>query len=326
MTSENKRSGGPPPGGHAHKKPANEDEDLIDSFLNDEDADPDNLMMDEMIEEVDLGEAGRNWVRPPVPEFDPAKDNIVFQQLELDYKFGEPIVGLDLNKESFKENHQVPIIHMYGVNDTGNSVCVFVHGFEPYFYIEKPGHWSTEDCDSLVKELNQRLVEKTRGQSPAVVRVEVENRASVWNYQWDKKKDFLKIACLRAVPNPKPQTLIVSTGLFESGLFENGLSLGAGHLPPCTTYESGVLFALRFMIDCKIVGGNWIELPAGKYKVPSNPMTYCQIEGHFPDAKMDPVIQIASMGESSPIVKNVMTLGTCASIVGSEVMSFERSA
>jgi len=39
------------------------------------------------------------------------------------------------------------------------------------------------------------------------------------------------------------------------------------------------------------------------------------------------VIQIASMvtnqGESSPVVRNVMTLDTCAAIIGSEVMSFK---
>ena len=49
-------------------------------------------------------------------------------------------------------------------------------------------------------------------------------------------------------------------------------------------------------------------------------------KGHFPDAKLDPVIQIASVltvqGESSPAVKNVMTLGTCSAIVGAEVMPF----
>jgi hypothetical protein len=51
------------------------------------------------------------------------------------------------------------------------------------------------------------------------------------------------------------------------------------------------------------------------------------LQGHFPDAKQDPVIQVASMvtvqGESSPIVRNVMTLHSCAHIVGAEVMSFE---
>lgn len=44
------------------------------------------------------------------------------------------------------------------------------------------------------------------------------------------------------------------------------------------TYESNVLFALRFMIDCNIVGGNWIEIPAGKYKKTAKNMSYCQLE------------------------------------------------
>lgn len=50
-------------------------------------------------------------------------------------------------------------------------------------------------------------------------------------------------------------------------------------------------------------------------------------QGHFPEAEKDPVIQIASMvteqGQSKPLVRNVMTLDTCAAIVGAEVMPFE---
>ena len=40
----------------------------------------------------------------------------------------------------------------------GNSVVVFVHGFQPYFYIEKPRHWSGEECEGLVGELNVSCV------------------------------------------------------------------------------------------------------------------------------------------------------------------------
>lgn len=35
-----------------------------------------------------------------------------------------------------------------------------------------------------------------------------------------------------------------------------------------TTYESHVLFALRFMIDCDIVGGNWVELKVATDRLP----------------------------------------------------------
>ena len=51
------------------------------------------------------------------------------------------------------------------------------------------------------------------------------------------------------------------------------------------------------------------------------------MQGCFPEPDKDPVIQIASMvtnqGEKSPVVRNVMTLDTCAAIIGSEVMSFK---
>ena len=32
------------------------------------------------------------------------------------------------------------------------------------------------------------------------------------------------------------------------------------------------------MIDCNIVGGNWIEVPSGKYKKSAKIMSYCQLE------------------------------------------------
>lgn len=39
-----------------------------------------------------------------------------------------------------------------------------------------------------------------------------------------------------------------------------------------------MLFALRFMIDCDVVGGNWVELPAGSYRESKKQMSYCQLD------------------------------------------------
>ena len=51
-------------------------------------------------------------------------------------------------------------------------------------------------------------------------------------------------------------------------------------------------------------------------------------EGIFPEAEVDPVIQIANMvmvqGETKPAIRNVFTLNTCANIVGSQVLSYEK--
>eukprot|EP01018_Ginkgo_biloba_P018765 Gb_15179 [translate_table: standard] len=129
--------------------------------------------------------------------------------------------------------------------------------------------------------------------------------------------------------------LLILTGILERGITIDGLGSRC-----FTTYESSVLFALRFMIDCDIVGGNWIELPAGSYRRTARNMSYCQLEvdiffdiecagrkGHFPEPNQDPVIQIANLvtlqGEDRPFVRNVLTLRSCSPIVGVDVMSFD---
>jgi DNA polymerase delta subunit 1 len=112
------------------------------------------------------------------------------------------------------------------------------------------------------------------------------------------------------------------------GILERGITIEGLGSKSFLTYESNILFALRFMIDCNIVGGNWIEVPAGKYMKAARIMSYCQLEldclysdlvshaaegehskmapfrilsfdiecagrkGHFPEPTHDPVIQV----------------------------------
>jgi len=44
------------------------------------------------------------------------------------------------------------------------------------------------------------------------------------------------------------------------------------------TYESNLPFILRFMIDYDVLGGNWLQIPAGKYQLTPKPASTAQIE------------------------------------------------
>lgn len=63
-----------------------------------------------------------------------------------------------------------------------------------------------------------------------------------------------------------------------AGILDRGIQIDGLGMKSFMTYESNVLFALRFMIDCGVVGGNWIEVPAGKYKKSSKNISYSQLE------------------------------------------------
>ncbi|CAL5224971.1 g7745 [Coccomyxa viridis] len=370
MDSSKRRLSGPGPTGTSQKRPnvsapgvAVEDEAIEEQMAilpespEDDADDIDQHMLEEDLE-LHLGEAGRNWERPAPPPLDPSTQSLAFQQLEVDYYIGAP------NQQVFRTDLlETPIIRMYGVTEHGNSVCAFVHGFQPYFYIEAPRGFGPDDCDSLCSQLNRMLADRNgKGgrQSKFCLKVEMAQKQSIWHYQPVKSCTFLRVVV--ATPNLVTQA---------RGMLETGFQIDSLHRAQSfTTYESHVLFALRFMIDCSISGGNWVELKAGAYKLlsmdDSRKQSHCQLEvhinyadiishpaegewlklapfrilsvdiecagrkGHFPEAEKDPVIQIASMvteqGKETPTVRNVLTLQSCAPIVGAEVMSFDNEA
>ena len=330
----------------------NEEQDMLEEFFED------SAKAAEDAPSLEDGEYGRNWCRPPLDEseVDASTQPLVFQQIECDYMIE------DANTEFAPKlaGARVPVVRMYGVSRKGNSVCAFIHGFEPYFYVGLPARGFTPDDvysfrQSLERELtNSRRGGDTRGHK-CITRIEVEQKKSLWGYNPGQERAFLKVTTL--LPN------LVSTA---RTILERGLNIPGLGAQSFQTYESNVLFILRFMIDCNIVGGNWLEFPKAAYSVRrgSDKVTYSQIEvdvrydsivshpsegefmdlaklrilsvdiecagrkGCFPEAEVDPVIQIASMltvqGEQEPQVRNIMTLGSCAPIVGSEVMSFDR--
>ncbi|CEL61853.1 DNA polymerase delta subunit 1 [Rhizoctonia solani AG-1 IB] len=290
-------------------------------------------------------EGGRNlWPRPELKKFDPKTTSITFQQIDVDMFPGA--TGM--------------VFGLFGVTSEGHSVLAHVTHFLPYFYIAMPRGYDPNEAHAFMDHLNGQTAPGT------VVKIEIIHKRSLWSYRLnaraeDETSPFLKIILSEARNVPK----LIFYG--HSRLFDRGECNYQGLFNgPITTYESNMPFELRFMVDREIVGMNWVEAPAGTYELRSNTqkISNCQIElnirydliksypaegewskvaplrilsfdiecagrkGIFPEASIDPVIQIANMvtvqGESSPFVRNVFTLDDCAHIVGSDVISFKK--
>ncbi|CAN8251712.1 unnamed protein product [Cochlearia groenlandica] len=331
-----------------------EDEFVDEDVFMDEEAlgedDEESLILRDMEEREAVSARSSTWVRPPLsPEYLSDSHSIIFQQLEID----------SVIRETHKEllpgsSGQAAIIRIFGVTREGHSVCCYVHGFEPYLYIACPPGMGPDDISRFHQVLEGKMKESNKNANvpKCVRRIEMVQKRSIMYYQQQKSQNFLKITV--ALP-----TMVASC----RGILDRGLQIDGLGMKSFQTFESNIVFALRFMVDRDIVGGNWIEVPIGKYKKNSKNLSYCQLEfhclysdlishaaegeyskmapfrvlsfdiecagrkGHFPEAKHDPVIQIANLvtlqGEAQPFVRNVMTLKSCAPIVGVDVMSFE---
>ncbi|XP_045785485.1 DNA polymerase delta catalytic subunit [Maniola jurtina] len=294
------------------------------------------------------------WSRPSPPDFDPKKDALIFQQLDIDHYNGQPIQGMPGSQLG-----PIPIMRMYGVTMEGNSVCCHVHGFTPYFYVSVPANFNESTCRELKTNLNKAILEDLRSNKDnikeTVLEVRLVKAKSIMYYKGDNISTFARVSVAL------PKLIAPAKRLIEKQPTSFSLS-------DPSFYETNIDFDIRFMVDTSVVGCSWIELPVGKWIKRSKnnklkPESRCQIEvdiawnafiahqpegewlkvapfrilsfdiecagrkGVFPEPDKDPVIQIATMvirqGDSEPYLRNVFTLNTCAPIVGSQVLSFQ---
>ncbi|KAJ3379717.1 DNA-directed DNA polymerase delta [Entophlyctis sp. JEL0112] len=228
-----------------------------------------------------------------------------------------------------------------------------------YFYVPAPAGFTDAHISSFATTLDAAIRRDSKRQElsgRAVTDVQIVLKKSIFGYQGPQKTVFLQIFFHFA------GQVAVARRLLEQGAV-NFPGFGAMSFP---TFESSIAFPLRFMIDAKISGASWVELPAGKYKTREKHTSQAQIEvdidfkdiishdpegdwskiaplrilsfdieccgrkGVFPDAKEDSVIQIANMvtiqGQDKPFIRNVFTLKQCAHIAGTHVLCFEREA
>lgn len=82
------------------------------------------------------------WKRPAVdPSFDEGTMPLAFMWTAVDLMSGDPLSyhprGRDHNVPG-SSTGPVPIIRLFGVNEAGNSIACFIHGFTPYLYCILP--------------------------------------------------------------------------------------------------------------------------------------------------------------------------------------------
>ncbi|TIC97265.1 DNA polymerase delta catalytic subunit [Colletotrichum higginsianum] len=259
-------------------------------------------------------EKDQTWDRPALDVLNPTTDAVCFQQIEA---------------EEGTLHGGRPAVKLFGITEKGNSVLLHITNFKHYLYVAAPVSFQQGDVNSFKAFLEAQIAHH----APVVHSVSLVQRENIYGFQGNVKNLYLKIA----VNDPKLITKLRTT--IEAGK-ANWRGLWSGATGGVMTFDN-IEYVLRFMVDCKSVCQieaemNYIDLIAHAPKNEWSKMAPLRIlsfdiecagrKGVFPEAHVDPVIQIANVvtryGEKKPFVRNVFCLEKTSSVVATQILEF----
>ncbi|KAI5810896.1 DNA polymerase family B-domain-containing protein [Peziza echinospora] len=282
-------------------------------------------------------EKDQKWERPELKNFHPDSSSLIFQQIDAE--------------EGMYQHRST--IRLFGVTEDGNSVLLHVTDFKHYLYVAAPLGFDQSHIESYKQYLEGKLANR----EPMIASASLCQRENLYGFTGNQKSPYIKIS----VNDPKYIGKVRSLLENRQTNFRNMYKMADGGI---LTYDN-IQYVLRFMVDAKIGGMSWLEIPATKYKEvsASERVSNCQIEveahwrdlislpaegeyskmaplrilsfdiecagrkGIFPEPNKDAVIQIANMvtryGDKKPFVRNVFCLDTCASIINTQIFSYD---
>jgi DNA polymerase delta subunit 1 len=225
---------------------------------------------------------GPGYERPPALDIDPATEDFVFMLNETTY---------DINSRTLR-----PDVRAFGTTETGNSVMAIDPSFQPYFFVEVSSDW---DAQGYAHRLNEHFARtytaKQRNgrveNGKFVVRIERGVGRSMCGYHCGRPLSvFYKFVMAH------PAHVAVARDCFE---FANSAITER----PIKTYEANVPFELRWMIDKRIHGCQWVRLRKGTYsRVPVySSKSTAQYELMIHDASGIEPIELATKSGVAPM-------------------------
>lgn len=170
-------------------------------------------------------EKDQAWDRPPLENFNPEKDDLCFQSIEI---------------EEGTLSGGRPTVKLFGVNDKGNSVMLHVTDFKHYLFVAAPVSFQPSDLMPYKVFLESQIAQH----QPAIHSTNLCMRENILGFQGNKKVPFIKITAT----DPKFISKIRAT--IESG-DGNWKGMWKGAEGGIKTFDN-IQYVMRFMVDCKV--------------------------------------------------------------------------
>ena len=178
---------------------------------------------------------------------------------------------------SEKKNETLFLIKIYGCTEKGESICLNVEGFKPYFYIEIPKTWTKPQAKDFLRnifgQIEQDCTRKTqyfpKEINQVIDKITVISRKKFYGFTNNELFKFIKLPFKNTFHYDKIKRKIAEIK-FRS--FRNY------KLTPEALFETNIPPFFRFIHEQNITPAGWIKVNSEDYTFPDLKENRCQIE------------------------------------------------
>ena len=182
------------------------------------------------------------------------------------------------------------MIQMFGINEDGETCCIYVNDFQPFFFIKVGDDWTQRNVNGLVSELK-----KTIGPyyESSILSAELVDKHKLYGFSGGKMHKFLKLTFKNTTSMNRVKNLWYDYGSGEPGESrkmkkfiypsKTGISL--------ELYESNIPPVLRYFHIHNISPSGWVYIPVDKVFKPPIKSTTCKYEYLCMASQLKPIAQ-----------------------------------
>jgi len=193
------------------------------------------------------------------------------------------------NEENKYVDNTEFIVQMFGINEKGETACIFVEDFNPFFFVKVPDEWGEGDKNTFIGHLKQKL---GNYYTDSLASAKLIKKKKLYGFDGGKEYSFLllKFKSTRALNRAKKLWFKDTTikGVFNRQLIAGGYNWNNAFLE---IYESNIPPLLRLFHIKEISPSGWIALPNKYTRRHKSSSTSCKYEYTINYRKIIPLPQ-----------------------------------
>ena len=167
------------------------------------------------------------------------------------------------------------IIQMFGVNETGETCCIYITDFKPFFYVKVGDLWQQSHVALLLKEIRDNIDERFR---PSILDAELVEYNKLYGFSAGKQNKFVKFTFKNTTSMNKVKSLWYEYITLKNGNTERKSKKFFFKGVKLELYESNIPPLLRYFHIYNISPSGWVSIQSSRCKSSSIKTTTCSYE------------------------------------------------